>query len=169
VISVNAKGLVTNVTTETITVPSGAPGGPDLSLQFNSGGTFGGSAALTFNPGSQTLTLVNGTVSGALTFVDPEPTFNNLSPLNTVGDLLAYDGVSNVRVPVGSDGEVLTADSAAPAGVKWATPAATGDNTTPYYIPEGETFVNNLYRQNLFNTPIVVDGTLEINGLVIEV
>ncbi len=51
--------------------------------------------------------------------------FNVLSPLSTKGDTLAYDGSgNNVRVAVGTNGQVLTADSSAAAGVKWATPAS---------------------------------------------
>ena len=38
--------------------------------------------------------------------------FNALSPLSTKGDIVAHSGTDNVRVPVGSDGQVLVADSA---------------------------------------------------------
>lgn len=50
------------------------------------------------------------------------------------GDLLVYDGSAWVKVAVGSDGKVLSADSGAASGVNWleypwvlATPAAKGD------------------------------------------
>jgi len=37
------------------------------------------------------------------------------------GDILVYAGAGVVqRLPVGSNGQVLTADSSAPLGVKWA-------------------------------------------------
>lgn len=39
----------------------------------------------------------------------------------TLGDLLVYDGSDFVRLPVGSDGQILTADSTASNGVEWAT------------------------------------------------
>ena len=45
--------------------------------------------------------------------------FNNLSPLTTKGDLLADDGTNNVRVSVGTNGQLLTADSTASSGVSW--------------------------------------------------
>lgn len=51
--------------------------------------------------------------------------FDNLSPLTTLGDLLAHDGTHNVRVPVGTDGQFLKADSGAPEGVSWDEPIAT--------------------------------------------
>ncbi len=50
------------------------------------------------------------------------------------GDLVVVsdDGadITLVRVPLGSDGEVLTADSSLDEGVKWAAPGGSGDTTT---------------------------------------
>jgi hypothetical protein len=48
--------------------------------------------------------------------------FGALSPLTTKGDLLGY-GPANARVPVGSNGQVLTADSTETLGVRWANPS----------------------------------------------
>lgn len=47
------------------------------------------------------------------------------SPLTTKGDLWGYSSV-DARVPVGTNGQVLTADSAETLGLKWATPSASG-------------------------------------------
>jgi hypothetical protein len=44
------------------------------------------------------------------------------SPLTTKGDTFTYD-TADARLPVGSNTQVLTADSAQSLGVKWATPA----------------------------------------------
>jgi len=47
------------------------------------------------------------------------------------GDLAAATGADTaVKVPVGTNGQVLTADSTASAGVKWAT-AAAGSGASP--------------------------------------
>lgn len=48
--------------------------------------------------------------------------FGSLSPLTTKGDVLTYSTL-NDRLPVGTDGQVLTADSAQTLGIKWATSA----------------------------------------------
>lgn len=50
--------------------------------------------------------------------------FDALSPTTTKGDLIVDDGTNAIRVGVGADGHVLTADAAEASGVKWA--AASG-------------------------------------------
>lgn len=57
--------------------------------------------------------------------------FNALSPLTTKGDLIGFSTV-NARLPVGTDGQVLTADNAETLGVKWST-ISTGGTTTSVY------------------------------------
>jgi hypothetical protein len=70
--------------------------------------------------------LVVNTADGKLYFKDSGGTVKVLSqadqiaPLTTKGDLLVNDGTSNVRLPVGTDAYVLTADSTQSSGVKWA-------------------------------------------------
>jgi hypothetical protein len=51
--------------------------------------------------------------------------FDALSPLTTKGDLVSNDGTNDVRVAVGANGTVLTADSAEASGVKWGSSAVT--------------------------------------------
>jgi hypothetical protein len=46
------------------------------------------------------------------------------SPLTTIGDLYTYS-TENARLPVGTDGQILEADSAEPTGLKWV------DKTVP--------------------------------------
>lgn len=46
--------------------------------------------------------------------------FDALAPTTTKGDLIVFNGSDNIRVGVGSDGQILTADAAEASGVKWA-------------------------------------------------
>lgn len=46
--------------------------------------------------------------------------FDALSPNTTKGDITARGSSNNERVAVGSDGQVLTADSASSSGIKWS-------------------------------------------------
>lgn len=93
----------------------------------------------------------------------------------TVGFNKQTFDASNLTSPItwvlpdsnGSDGYFLSTDGA--GNLSWAAAGASQDSTTPYYIPTGDTFTNRLYRQNLFNITITVDGTLTVDGLLVEV
>jgi hypothetical protein len=66
----------------------------------------------------------DGTVSITLT-PSATPIVGNDSIWQALGDLAAAIGPNAaVRVPVGTDGQILTADSGQAAGVNWVTPAA---------------------------------------------
>jgi hypothetical protein len=69
---------------------------------------------------------------------DRPSTFDSVSPATTKGDLIAYGAVSNVRLGVGSDGQVLTADSTQAAGLKWATPASGSGGGAAYSATIGD-------------------------------
>ncbi len=56
--------------------------------------------------------------------------FDALSPTTTKGDLIVSDGTDNIRLPVGVDNYVLTADSAQASGVKWALASGSGATIT---------------------------------------
>lgn len=86
----------------------------------------GGTTGLTTSGGpvttSGTITLA-GTLSianGGTGQTTQTAAFDALSPLTTKGDLIAHNGTNDVRVPVGTNGYVLTADSSAATGVAWA-------------------------------------------------
>ncbi len=50
----------------------------------------------------------------------PVQNFDGLAPTTTKGDTIARDTNTNVRIPVGADGTVLTASSGSTGGVAWA-------------------------------------------------
>ena len=56
----------------------------------------------------------------------------NLSPLTTKGDLMTKSGLipnNNIRIPVGTDDQVLSADSTATGGLRWVN---TGKSQYPF-------------------------------------
>jgi hypothetical protein len=78
-------------------------------------------------------------------------------PTTTKGDLAGYSTVS-ARVAVGTDGQVLSADSTQALGVKWSTIAGTGDMTKAVYDAA------NKSAQVLATSDIDIDSTMAANS-----
>lgn len=57
--------------------------------------------------------------------------FNALDPLTTKGDIIVHDGTNSVRLAVGTNGQVLKANSATSTGLEWGIGAGTGDVVGP--------------------------------------
>jgi len=62
---------------------------------------------------------INATADGLQDFDASSGDFTGTS-LTTKGDLLGFDGTNHERFPVGSDGQLLTADSTQSLGWRWA-------------------------------------------------
>ena len=71
--------------------------------------------------------------------------FDALAPTTTKGDLIVFNSTDNIRLPVGTDAYVLTADSAVAAGVKWAAAAAGGSNITALGLWENNASITANY------------------------
>ena len=84
----------------------------------------------------------------------PTSTQTGSSPLTTTGDLYGYDN-QGTRIPVGLNGQVLTADSTDPAGIVYA------DIPTS---PVGAAFVNQIFDDVIINSPPVVSGDVRLNA-----
>jgi len=82
------------------------------------------------------------------------------SPLTTKGDLYGYT-TTDARVGVGTNGQVLTADSTAGAGVAWATPAAAGLTliTTQSYSATSTVNVNSCFSSTYRNYRIYINNS----------
>lgn len=77
-----------------------------------------------------TLDNIGGTLSiskGGTGQTAQTPAFDALAPATTKGDIVVYNGTDNIRLPVGTNTQVLTADSAEASGVKWAAGGGGGD------------------------------------------
>ena len=76
--------------------------------------------------------------------------FNALSPLTTLGDTLAYTGTTNTRLPVGTAGQVIVADSTQATGLRWTSLQQGAKN----YITNSNFEGNSLTGYSLFNTTL---------------
>jgi len=55
----------------------------------------------------------------------------SLNPTSAKGDLISYDGSSRIRIAAGTNGQILSANSSASAGIEWKTYG--GASPTPTY------------------------------------
>ena len=104
--------------------------------QHTSGATFAGDSLYWtgLNPAATV-----GIAQGGTGQTTQTAAFDALATTTTAGDLIVYNGTDNVRQGIGSDGQVLIADSSQPNKLKWAT--APSGNTN--FITNGSAESNN--------------------------
>ncbi len=112
--------------------------------------------------------LVNNTtfINNVSTNIDIEVALNNI--LTTKGDMIARTTTTPVRVGVGTDGFVLTADSGAAAGVSWQSSTGGAGYTT---IQDGGTPLAQEDTLNFVNFFTVTDDpgvATDVNINVVE-
>ena len=109
----------------------------------------------TASNGVVTLAGTLGISSGGTGQVTKTAAFDALSPTSTAGDLIYSDGTNNLRLPVGSAGQVLTVVTGEPA---WSTLSSAAVTTF-----SGDT--TGLTPSTPTSGPIVLGGSLNIvNG-----
>lgn len=105
---------------------TGVPAGTYTKVTVDVKGRVGAGTTLSASdiPSLDAAKITSGTIpvarggTGAGTAVNG---FNSLSPLTTKGDVVVHNGTNNVRLPVGSDGQALYADSTQSSGLRWGT------------------------------------------------
>lgn len=88
--------------------------------------------------------------------------FDALAPTTTKGDLVVNNGTDNIRLGVGADGDVLTADSGEPSGLKWAAPAASTGGGDVLRVLDADSTIEPNYSR-------VVAGPYEVGAFVLTV
>ena len=114
------------------------------------GGAAGAAARLAKGADSQVLTV--DPVTHHLVWATPTSGFAD--PTTTKGDLIAH-GTSTTRLGVGTDGQVLTADSGQTLGLKWAAAGGIASGTS---FP-GSPATNDLYFRTDRGLVYYYDGT----------
>lgn len=114
------------------TPKAGAGGTVSVADSITGTGASGAPLQLAGDSASPGNSMVYGTDgSGTKGWQTPGGGGSYTPPVNTKGDLFGYSTVP-ARVPVGTDGDVLTADSSAARGVSWQTPSGGGGSSATF-------------------------------------
>jgi len=113
-----------------------------------------------------TASNVTGTVAianGGTGQTSKTAAYNALSPNTTKGDIEVFDGTNTIRLGVGTNTYVLTADSTQAAGVKWAAPSAGSSNITAMGMWENAKTISANYSIASGNNAVSA-GVITINS-----
>lgn len=150
ILTIDSKGRITNLSFQQV-VATPQPVGLSGQLQFNNGGVLGATAGITYVSSSQ-----------SLFFTNPQATINNLSPLIAKGDIMTRDTANTTRLPVGINGQILIANSAANVGLTWIDHNYIANGSSNVIIPAANGNVDVNVNGNLVG--IFYDSGLSVNG-----
>jgi hypothetical protein len=94
---------------------------------------------------------------------------------NVTATNLSVSGVSNlgpvgnVTITGGSNGQALVTDGSGVLSFQSINTTSNSAAPMPYNIPVGESYIVDENFQGLFSYPITIDGTLAVDGILIEV
>jgi hypothetical protein len=149
-----------------LAAPNGSAGVPSFraivaadvpTLNQNTTGTAAGLSA--------TLTIASGG-TGQTTAT---AAFDALAPTTTKGDLIVSNGTDNVRLGVGTDAYVLTADSASATGVKWAAASGGSSNITAQGMWENALTISSNYTIMSGNSAMSAGPITIASGVTVTV
>lgn len=89
--------------------------------------------------------------------------FDALAPTTTKGDLIVSNGTDNIRLGVGTDAYVLTADSTAASGIKWAAASGGSSNITTLGMWENAKTISANYTIATNNNAVSA-GPITVNS-----
>ena len=104
--------------------------------------------------------------SGNITIVIDE-LGNVTTPVLTVLNLANLGNVANVKIQGGLADQYLKTDGN--GNLSFSTVGGDTAGMMPFFIPVGETYIIPENKQGLFALPIEIQGTLEVNGILVEV
>ena len=111
-----------------------------------------------------------GGFSVAETPVEVISNVGNVSALNlAVTELSDLGAIGNITITGGTTGQGIITDGSGTLSFGSTGQAANSATNMPYYISSGDTYVVNANLQGLYSEAIEIDGTLEVDGILIEV
>jgi len=145
----NDQGDITGVTASSPLTGGGTSGA--ITLGILSGTTSNLGAVQLSDSTSSTSTTLAATANAVKTTYDLANGAVAKSIVDAKGDLIAATAADTVsRLGVGSNGTVLTADSAEATGLKWATPASTSFPAFSAYASSNQSFSANTFTKITF-------------------
>lgn len=77
---------------------------------------------------------INSVIEHVFTATDADEANAFVNTITTTGDILIYGASGATRLPVGQDGEILTADSGETSGLRWGPVAQSPDTISVFLL-----------------------------------